>query len=164
MLETSFIFTQAWNGNKLCLKNVSMPPTWWLNSRYMPPKIQSIWKAYGLKVQFMRLRKRLDWHFTRSDQRLELNRNVFHCFNEVDTLKELSFWDLVSFFRELVTRKTGHAPNMVTQFEVPAPQASRHMKGRWSEGSNYEIKRKTLLGFYEIISKTWTEQDCVSLF
>ena len=30
---------------------------------------------------------------------------------------------------------------MVTQFEVHAPQASVHMKGRWSEGSNYETKR-----------------------
>ena len=36
------------------------------------------------------IKERLDWDFTRSDQRLELNRNVFHCFNEVDTLKELS--------------------------------------------------------------------------
>ena len=41
-------------------------------------------------------------------------------------------------------------PSMVTQFEVHAPQASIHMKGRWSEGSIYEIKRKTRLGFYEI--------------
>ena len=34
--------------------------------------------------------KRLDWYFTRTYERLELNGNVFHYFNEVDTLKELS--------------------------------------------------------------------------
>ena len=39
--------------------------------------------------------------------------------------------------------KCVHAPNIVTQYELHAPQASVHMKGRWSEGSNYEIKRKT---------------------
>ena len=33
------------------------------------------------------------------------------------------------------TGKNGHAPNMVTQFEVHTPQASVHMKGGWSEGS-----------------------------
>ena len=57
-----------------------------------------------------------------------------------------------------------HAPSMVTQFEVHAPQASIHMKDKWSEGSNYEIKRKTRLGFYEIVSKTRIEQESVSLF
>ena len=46
--------------------------------------------------------------------------------------------------------KVSMPPIMVTQFEVHAPQASIHMKGRWSEGSNYEIKRETRLGFYEI--------------
>ena len=56
-----------------------------------------------------------------------------------------------------------HAPSMVTQFEVHAPQASVHMKGRWSEGSNYEIKRNTRLGFYEILSKTRIEKEHVSL-
>ena len=60
--------------------------------------------------------------------------------------------------------KSKHAPSMVTQFEVHAPQASIHMKGRWSEGSSYEIKRKTRLGFYEIVSKTEIEQERVSLF
>ena len=53
---------------------------------------------------------------------------------------------------------------MVTQFEVHAPQASIHMKGRWSEGSNYEIKRNIQLGFYEILSKTRIERERVSLF
>ena len=70
----------------------------------------------------MRPTERLDWDFTRYNQRLELNRNVFHCFNEVDTLKEpsswptsffnevdieneLSFEELVSVFKELNTRK-----------------------------------------------------------
>ena len=53
---------------------------------------------------------------------------------------------------------------MVTQLEVHAPHASVHMKGRRSEGSNYEIKRKTGLGFYEILSKTQIEQERVSLF
>ena len=47
------------------------------------------------------IQERLDWDFTRSDQRLELNRNVFHYFNKVDTLKELSSRHLVSFFKEL---------------------------------------------------------------
>ena len=41
----------------------------------------------------------------RSEQRLELNGNLFHCFNEVDTLKELSSDTLVSFFKELDTRQ-----------------------------------------------------------
>ena len=50
-----------------------------------------------------------------------------------------------------------HAPSMVTQFKVHAPQASIHMKGRWSEGSSYEIKRKTQLGFYEILAKARIE-------
>ena len=54
--------------------------------------------------------------------------------------------------------KDKHAPSMVTQFEVHAPQALVHLKGRWSEGSNYEIKRKTQLGFYEILPKTQIEQ------
>ena len=53
---------------------------------------------------------------------------------------------------------------MLTQFEVHAPQASVHMKGRWTEGSIYEIKRKTRLGFYENLSKTRIEQERVSLF
>ena len=42
---------------------------------------------------------------------------------------------------------------MVTQFEVHASQTSIHMKGKWSEGSSYEIKRKTQLGFYEILQR-----------
>ena len=71
----------------------------------MPPKLQSIWKEDGVKVQVTRSRERLDWDFTRTYQRLELNGNVFHCFNEVDTLKELSSEDLVSYFKELDTRK-----------------------------------------------------------
>ena len=54
-----------------------------------------------MKVQVTRSRERLDWDFTRTYQRLELNGNVFHCFNEVDTLKELSSDDLVSFFNEV---------------------------------------------------------------
>jgi len=48
---------------------------------------------------------------------------------------------------------------MVTQIEVHAPQASVHMKGRWSEGSNQEIKRKTRLGFYEIEKIAKEAQD-----
>ena len=105
LLEFGFIFTQAWNGNKLCLKKWACPPALWLNSRYMPPKLQSICKADGVKVQITRPRDRFDWDFTRTYQRLELNRNVFHCFNEVDTLKELSSGNLVSWFKELCTRK-----------------------------------------------------------
>ena len=58
LLEVGFIFTQSWNKDKLCLKpvsflhkletetnyawNVCMPPSWWLNPRYMPPKLQCI--------------------------------------------------------------------------------------------------------------------------
>ena len=53
-----------------------------------------------MNVQITRSRERLDWDFTRSYQRLELNRKVFHCF---DTLKELSSDDLVSFFNEVDT-------------------------------------------------------------
>ena len=53
----------------------------------------------------MRSRERLAWDFMRFDQRLELNGNVFHFFNEVDTLKELSSDDFVSFFKELDTIK-----------------------------------------------------------
>ena len=58
-----------------------------------------------MKVQVTRSRERLDWDFTRSKKRLELNRNVFHYFNEVDTLKELSSGHLVSWFKELDTRQ-----------------------------------------------------------
>ena len=61
--------------------------------------------ADGVKVQVTRSRERLDWYFTITKQRLELNENVFHCFNEVDTLKELSSDELVSFFKELDTRR-----------------------------------------------------------
>ena len=50
--------------------------------------------------------------------------------------------------------KVSMPPSMVTQFEVHAPQASIHMKGRWTEGSSYEIKEKTQLVFYENLSKT----------
>ena len=60
--------------------------------------------------------------------------------------------------------KVKHVPSMVTQFEVHAPQASVHMKGRWSEGSNYEIKKKTQLGIYEILSKIRIERERVSFF
>ena len=42
----------------------------------------------------------------RSYQRLELNKKVFHCFNELDTIKELSSDDLVSFFNEVDTKDT----------------------------------------------------------
>ena len=61
-------------------------------------------------------------------------------------------------------KKFKHAPSMVTQFEVHAPQASIHMKGRWSEGSSYDIKILTRLGFYDILSKTRIERESVSLF
>ena len=70
-----------------------------------------------MKVQITRSRERLDWDFTRSKQRLELNRNVFHYFNEVDTLKELSSDDLVSFFKELDTRKEPCSENLVSFFK-----------------------------------------------
>ena len=60
--------------------------------------------------------------------------------------------------------KSKHAPNIVTQFKVHAPQASVKMKGRWSEGSNYEIKENTRLVFYENLEKTRIERECVSLF
>ena len=100
-----FHFYTSLKRKQTMLEKVSMPPAWWLNSRYMPPKLQSIWKADGVKVQVTRSRERLDWDFTRSYQRLELNGNVFHCFNEVDTLKELSSGHLFSWFKELDTRK-----------------------------------------------------------
>ena len=100
-----FHFYTSLKRKQTMLEKLSMPPAWWLNSRYMPPKLQSIWKADGVKVQVTRSRERLDWDFTRSKQRLELNGNVFHCFNEVDTLKELSSDTLVSFFKELDTRQ-----------------------------------------------------------
>ena len=100
-----FHFYTSLKRKQTMLEKVSMPPAWWLNSRYMPPKLQSIWKADGVKVQITRSRERLDWDFTRSYQRLELNRNVFHCFNEVDTLKELSSDTFVSFFKKLDTRQ-----------------------------------------------------------
>ena len=60
--------------------------------------------------------------------------------------------------------KIKHGRSMVTQFKVHDPQALVHMKGRWSEGSSYEIKRKTRLGFYEIVSNNQIEQERVSLF
>ena len=118
-----FYFYTSLKQKQTMLEKVSMPLAWWLNSRYMPPKIQSIWKENGVKVQITRSRERLDWDFTRSKQRLELNGNVFHYFNEVDTLKELSSNtsfhglgsltqdqelcsdNLVSFFKELDTRQ-----------------------------------------------------------
>ena len=100
-----FHFYTSLKWKQTMLEKVSMPPAWWLNSRYMPPKLQSIWKENGVKVQVTRSRDRLDWDFTRSYQRLKLNRKVFHCFNKVDTLKELSSDTLVSFFKELDTRQ-----------------------------------------------------------
>ena len=100
-----FHFYTSLKQKQTMLEKVSMPPVWWLNSRYMPPKLHSIWKADGVKVQITRSRERLDWDFTRSKQRLELNKNVFHYFNEVDTLKELSSGHLVSWIKELDTRK-----------------------------------------------------------
>ena len=100
-----FHFYTSLKRKQTMLEKESMPPAWWLNSRYMPPKLQFIWKTNGVKVQITRLRKRLDWYFTRTYQRLELNRNVFHYFNEVDTLKELSSEHLVSWFKELGTRQ-----------------------------------------------------------
>ena len=60
--------------------------------------------------------------------------------------------------------KVSMLPSMVTQFEVHAPQASIHMKVKWSEGSSYKIKEKTRLVFYEILTKTRIERECVSLF
>ena len=41
---------------------------------------------------------------------------------------------------------------MVTQFEVHAPQASIHMKGRWSEGSSYD-QEKDSTGILQDLSK-----------
>ena len=49
--------------------------------------------------------ERLDWDSMRSNQRLELNGKVGSFFNEVDTVKELSSLELVSFFKELNRRK-----------------------------------------------------------
>ena len=62
----------------------------------------------------MRPRERLDWDFTRSKQRLELNRKVFHYFNEVDTLKELSSNELVSFFNEVDTKDKLSSKHLVS--------------------------------------------------
>ena len=84
MPKFSFIFTQAWN-EKLCLGLVCMPPTWWLNSRCMPPKLHYIhlsrllWLSGGWNEgSFTRSSERLDWDFTISNQRLELEGDLFH--------------------------------------------------------------------------------------
>ena len=69
--------------------------------------------ADGVKVQVTRLTKRLEWDFSRSYQRLELNGNMFHYFNEVDTLKELSSGHLVSWFKELDIRQGTLIPSEV---------------------------------------------------
>ena len=55
MLENEFYFYASLK-HKLCLKwgKWACPPAWCLNSRYMPPKLQSI--GNGLKVQHTR-----DW-------------------------------------------------------------------------------------------------------
>ena len=60
--------------------------------------------------------------------------------------------------------ETGMPPSMVTQFEVHAPQASVQIGRKWNEGSNDETETKTWLGFYEIKSQTWIEQNHVSFF
>ena len=73
----------------------------------MPPKLQSMHlskQMEGEKVQLQDQMKDLTG-FYEIVQRLELNRNMFHCFNEVDTLKELSSGHLVSWFKELDTRQ-----------------------------------------------------------
>ena len=53
-------------------------------------------------------------------------------------------WNQFHFYTSLkrnkLCLKIKHAPSMVTQFEVHAPQASVHWK--WSEGSNYEIRER----------------------
>jgi len=53
-------------------KGTGMPPASCLNSRYMPPKLQSI--ENGVKVDNMVIA--LEWH-----------EPMFHYFNEVDTGK-----------------------------------------------------------------------------
>ena len=87
---------------KLCLKPVSFlhkletetkyawywfacPPAWWLNLRYMPPSFMAFtWVDYWLliggwnEVSITRSGKKLDLDFTRSNQRLKLNRKLFH--------------------------------------------------------------------------------------
>ena len=83
----------------------------------MPPKLQSIWKEDGVKVQITRSRERLDWDFMRSYERLELNGNVFHCFNEVDTLKELSSDTLFHGLRSLAQDKELCSDNLVSFFK-----------------------------------------------
>ena len=50
---------------------------------------------------------------------------------------------------QTMLEEDGHAPNMVSQFEVHAPQALVHMQRKCSEGSNHNIE---------------IEQDHVSLF
>ena len=52
-----FHFYTSLKRKQTMLEKVSMPPAWWLNSRYMPPKLQSIWKADGVKVQVTRSKK-----------------------------------------------------------------------------------------------------------
>ena len=122
MLETDFIFTQSWNGNKLCLKKSKNAPSMVTQFEVHAPQASVHMKGRWSEGSNYEIRERLDWDFTRSEQRLELNENMFHCFNEVDTLKELSSWcnsffnevyikdepsswHLVSFFKELDTRK-----------------------------------------------------------
>ena len=82
-------------------------------------------------------------------------------YNEQEVMASKIF---LSDGRKTSWKSGPNAPSMVTQFKVHAPLASIHMKGRWSEGSSYEIKRKTQLGFYEILSKTRIEWEDVSLF
>ena len=56
-----FHFYTSLKQKQTMLEKLSMPPTWWLNSRYMPPKLQSIWKVDGVKVQVTRSKKDSTW-------------------------------------------------------------------------------------------------------
>ena len=52
-----FHFYTSLKRKQTMLEKLSMPPAWWLNLRYMPPKLQSIWKADGVEVQITRSKK-----------------------------------------------------------------------------------------------------------
>ena len=72
----------------------------------------------------------------RSSQTLDSSRGGFvSFFNELDTGKELCS-DPVSCLRKLETKNyacySSHAPSIMTQNEVHAPQASLHSM-RWME-------------------------------
>ena len=128
-----------------------------------------------MKFQVTRSRERLDWYFTRSKKRLELNGNVFHCFNEVETLKELSsrpnsffnevdiedelsLGELVSFFKELDTRKMNATPETLFHCLRSLTQENELCSGELvSFFKELDTRKRTLLrrAFITSNKKSW---------